>query len=270
MSNHLEKIIEVKRTEVAKLSKDVLAHPSHPLRNILEGKSLPQRKTPSFKESLQGPGLSVIAEIKRRSPSAGRISAIEDPLRLAQTYSAGGASAISVLTDSTFFGGNLDDLHLIATNVSIPILRKDFLIDPLQIAEAVATKASAVLLIVAALDRKLGEMLREVHRMGLEALVEVHDRDELKIALDAGAQIIGVNNRDLSTFKVDLAIAEEMASHIPKGIIKVGESGIRTIEDAARMRNAGYDAILVGQALVSSTEPAEMISAFRKNTIGTG
>ena len=212
--------------------------------------------------ALRGGGLSVIAEVKRRSPSRGVLAAGLDAVSQALIYESAGASAISVLTEPLHFDGSLDDLAEVRDAVSIPVLRKDFLLQPAQVWEARAFGADAVLLIVAVLGRDgLGLMTDAAADAGVDALVEVHDRVEAEIALEAGATMIGVNNRDLATFETDLMVAETTADLVSqRGITTVAESGIHESEDAERMRNAGYDAILVGEALVVATDPAETLA----------
>lgn len=217
-----------------------------------------------FAAALGGPGLSVIAEIKRRSPSAGAINSALDPVSQATKYAAGGAAALSVLTEPFFFGGSLDDLAAARNAVSIPVLRKDFVIDEAQVWEARAAGADAVLLIVAALDPSLLTHLVAVAREArVDALVEVHSEHEVGAALDADASIIGVNNRDLSTFTTDLSVAERLRPLIPDGIATVAESGVTSVEGAARMRRAGYDAVLVGEAVVRHPDPSGFIAQMR-------
>ncbi|MFT4551565.1 MAG: indole-3-glycerol phosphate synthase [Chlamydiales bacterium] len=250
----LNRIIENKHLEIIELEK----------RGPFEVKT----KTPTglFQKSLEAAGLSVIAEIKRRSPSAGVIGEILKPSLLAEKYQKGEASAISVLTDAKAFGGSLEDLEEVATTVGergIPILRKDFIIHPLQLSESAASSATAVLLIVAVLGRETRGMLEQARNLGLEALVEVHDGPELEIALDAGATVIGVNSRNLKTFEVSLANAEQVLKEIPKGIIKVAESGIKSLDDAKRMKDAGCDAVLIGESLVLSDDPTAFIQSIR-------
>jgi indole-3-glycerol phosphate synthase len=240
MSDVLKEILERKKREV-------------------EGLPLPR----GFAESLQQDRLAVIAEIKRKSPSKGILNASLDPVELARKYVAGGASALSVLTDEGF-GGTLHDLRaVIAACPGIPILRKDFIIDVRQINETARAGAHAVLLIVAALKERLPEFIKIVHSYGLEALVEVHDLNELHVAQAAGATLIGVNNRNLSTFEVSLPIAETLAPHFSSGVTKVAESGIQGASDAARMRKAGYHALLVGEALVKSEDPQGLIRELK-------
>lgn len=217
-----------------------------------------------FKQALQSSHLSVIAEIKRKSPSKGIFNLSIDPVRLAKEYVAGGAAAISVLTDETHFGGSLHDLKaIIEACPGIPVLRKDFIIDAKQIYQTARAGAHAVLLIAAVLNDRLPEFVRIAKNYGLEALVEVHDVHELNLAHIAGAEIIGVNNRNLSTFEVSLETSIELASHFSPSIIKVTESGILNVSDASQMRKAGYDAILVGELLVKADNPRTLIEELK-------
>jgi indole-3-glycerol phosphate synthase len=217
-----------------------------------------------FATALSLPGLKVIAEIKRRSPSAGDLAIRLDPTTQAVSYERGGAAAISVLTEPEYFGGSLDDLRAVRHAVSLPILRKDFIVDPRQIAESRSAGADALLLIVAALDvGLLSELLAECQTVGIEALVEAHNIEEAAVAAEVGANIIGVNNRDLKTFRTDLAVAEGVGPSLPQGRVLVAESGVSTPAGAARMADAGYDAILVGEALVTSPDPTALIRDLR-------
>jgi indole-3-glycerol phosphate synthase len=209
----------------------------------------------SFMRALRESPFSVIAEIKRRSPSRGSLATIPDPQLLAKTYEEGNARAISVLTDTDYFGGSPKDLQQVAGTVSIPILRKDFIIDPIQINETAEMGASALLLIVAVLGKETAKFIQKTKDAGLDSLVEVHNKEELDIALEAGAGIIGVNNRNLHTFETSLAISEELSVSIPKGIVSISESGIHTKKEAEQMRSWGYRGILVGRALVESPDP---------------
>jgi len=215
-----------------------------------------------FSTALSGSGLSIIAEVKRRSPSRGVLAAGLDAVSQARIYESAGADAISVLTEPVHFDGSLDDLAEIRDAVSVPVLRKDFLLQPAQVWEARAFGADAVLLIVAILGRDgLQLMLDATADAGVDALVEVHDELEAAIALDAGATLVGVNNRDLTTFETDLAVAERIADVIMQpGITTVAESGIHVSDDAGRMSSAGYDAILVGEALVVAPDPADTLA----------
>jgi indole-3-glycerol phosphate synthase len=202
-------------------------------------------------------GMACIAEFKRRSPSKGFIQREADVSAVLPLYQAGGAAAASVLTDTPFFGGSLDDLRRARAVSQLPLLRKDFIIDPYQVAEARAAGADAVLLIVAALhDQDLRELMAEVHHWGMEALVETHDRDEVERAVAAGARIVGVNHRDLRTFEMDMDLALDMRPIIPADRLLVAESGIRNADDVRRLRAAGVDAILVGETLMAAPDPA--------------
>jgi indole-3-glycerol phosphate synthase len=201
-------------------------------------------------------GIACIAEFKRRSPSKGWIHRDADVAGVAAAYQRGGASAISVLTDTPFFGGALEDLCRARATTDLPILRKDFIIDPYQVAEARAAGADALLLIVAVLgERDLRELLAEARAFGMEALVEAHDAGEVVRAISAGARVIGVNNRDLRTFRVEMDLAVSMRSLVPRECVMVAESGIRTAGDVERLRKAGIEAVLVGEALMRSPDP---------------
>jgi indole-3-glycerol phosphate synthase len=195
--------------------------------------------------------LAVIAEIKKASPSVGLIARSFDPVAIAQNYEQAGAAAISILTDQQFFEGALNHLVDVRRAVELPILRKDFILDEIQIAESTAVGADAILLIVAALvQRHLVDLYAAAACYHLDVLMEVHTRNELDRALDVGAKIIGINNRDLATFDVDLSVTEELCRHVPDDVVLVSESGIKTAEDVARLRGCGVDAILVGEALM--------------------
>ena len=199
----------------------------------------------------EGVRLALIAEIKRRSPSKGDIALQLDAVEQALAYQAAGADAVSVLTEPSRFAGSLDDLRAVTAAVRLPVLRKDFIVDPYQIWEAADAGAAAVLLIVAALpDAELVALLAECHDCGLDALVEVHGADELDRALAVGARLVGINNRNLRTLTVDLAVTEELAGRVPPGVVLVSESGITTADDAWRVARAGANALLVGEGLV--------------------
>jgi indole-3-glycerol phosphate synthase len=217
-----------------------------------------------FAAALAAPGLQVIAEIKRRSPSAGAIRTSVVPAEQAATYERGGAAALSVLTEPDAFGGSLVDLAAARSATTLPVLRKDFTVHPVQVWEARAAGADAVLLIVAALgDDELEVLLGEARRAGLDALVEAHDALEVERARRAGAALIGVNNRDLMTFRTDLATAEALAPALEGVPVRVAESGVSSPDAAARMAAAGYDAILVGEAVMRSDDPADFITRLR-------
>ena len=221
-------------------------------------------EVPSFEAALAAPGLAVIAEVKRRSPSRGALAEALDPADQARRYEGGGAAAISVLTEPHHFDGSNADLEAVGAAVDLPLLRKDFTVSEKQVWEAKAIGASALLLIVSALDQdRLVTFLDLAADIGIDALVEVHDGEEARRARDAGARIVGVNNRDLTTFEVDLARSEELRPLLDDAAVRVAESGIWTAADAARMSNAGYDAVLVGEALVRADDPATLIGALR-------
>jgi indole-3-glycerol phosphate synthase len=201
-------------------------------------------------------GIGCIAEFKRRSPSKGWIDRDANLPSVVSAYERGGAAAISVLTDTPFFGGSLDDLRVARATTRLPILRKDFVIDPYQVTEARAAGADAVLLIVAALrDPELGHLLAEIRRWGMEALVEAHDADEVARAVAVGAKVIGVNHRDLRTFQMNMDLAVDMRKVVPAECVMVAESGIRTAADVQRMRSAGIAAVLVGESLMQAPDP---------------
>lgn len=218
-----------------------------------------------FPAALRGPGLSVIAEVKQRTPSMGVLSDDYRPGELAAQYERGGAAAISVLTNTFGFGGELEHLDGVRAATALPILRKDFITDAYQVVEARAHGADAVLLIVAALQpRELKHLLAVAQHHGLAALVEVHDDAEVRAANLAGATLIGVNHRDLRTFAVDLSLTERLRSRIPRDCVLVAESGVKTREDAQRMRAAGADAVLVGEVLMRASDPAPLIRELRE------
>jgi len=217
-----------------------------------------------FRGALTAPGLQVIAEIKRRSPSAGAIDESLDPAARARSYRDGGAAALSVLTEPDHFGGSLEDLAAARAAAALPALRKDFMLHPAQIWQSAALGADAVLLIVAALtDPDLALLLETAEAAGLAALVEVHTAAESRRAAAHGARLVGVNNRDLATFRVDLATAERLRPLLPDGAVAVAESGVSDPDGAARMAAAGYDAVLVGEALVRAADPGALVARLR-------
>lgn len=217
----------------------------------------------SLRHALTGRTPAVIAECKRRSPSKGVLRDPYDPVAIARGYAAAGAAAISVLTNERFFGGTLGDLRAVRAAVPIPVLRKDFVIDPYQLEEARAAGADAVLLIVAALPAdRLDALHRAALELGLEVLTEVHDERELEVALGIGAAIIGVNNRNLRTFVTDLATSERIAGLVPPGTLLVAESGLRDGADLARLARSGIGAFLVGEAFMTAPEPGTALAAM--------
>jgi len=209
------------------------------------------------------PGLAVIAEVKRSSPSKGALATIEDPAALARQYAAGGATAVSVLTEGRRFGGSLDDLAAVRDAVAIPVLRKDFMVTTYQVTEARAWGADLVLLIVAALSQdELVSMRKHAESLGMTALVEVHDETETQRAVDSGASVIGVNARDLRTLEVDRSTFARLRPLIPDAVVTIAESGVRGIDDVREYAAAGARGVLVGEALVTGGDPAESIRQF--------
>lgn len=205
-------------------------------------------------------GVAVIAELKKASPSRGVIRAEFDPEKLARELETGGAAALSVLTDAEFFQGSVENLQRASASIKLPCLRKDFIVDEHQIVEARANGADAVLLIVAALSQaELTRLARSARQWGMDVLCEVHDKEELGRAVDAGCDLIGVNNRDLRTFKVDLETAVRLSEFIPKHATRVAESGIHSGADIARLRAAGYHAFLIGESLMAAEFPGEAL-----------
>lgn len=260
----LTEIMASKRREIADRMREVSA-------SELEAAAKKAGPHPSFSEALGRPDrLSVIAEMKRRSPSAGAISEGTAATDKAGRYAAAGADAISVLTDGPYFGGSLDDLADItgnfrSANIAVPCLRKDFMVHPVQVIEAIEAGASAILIIVRALtDEEMAALFEAANAAGLDAIFEVHTEPEIERAVKTGARIIGVNNRDLARFKTDLATSETLIPLLPEGTISISESGIFSPTDAARARAAGADAILVGEALMKADDPAALIAAFQK------
>jgi indole-3-glycerol phosphate synthase len=215
---------------------------------------------PSLEAALRKPTVAVIAEVKRRSPSAGVIRDDLDPAERAALYAERGAAAISVLTDGPYFGGSIDDLRTAAARVRVPVLRKDFILDELQILEARAAGAAAVLLIVRALPReRLGALLAATAGQGLEALVEVHNASELDTALEAGARIIGVNSRDLDTFRIETAAAWQLLRRVPSDRVAVAESGMAGEDDVIAAGSHGADAVLIGTALSAAADAGTVL-----------
>jgi len=257
--HYLDQIIQRKMTEV-KLLKDTFNH-SRPAIH-------PAPKNDLFARALRTKPIAVIAEIKRRSPSRGHLNLIENPVELALEYCKGGASAISVLTDNEGFGGSLLDLQHIANAVAekfprVPILRKDFIVDTVQLKESAHAGAHCVLLIARVLKDKLADFIDEATRLGLETLTEVHDEKDIAIANQARAPIVGINHRDLSSFTIDLTISNRLRPLLHKTCLSVAESGIQSAQHADHMQQLGYDAILVGEALVTAKNPAAVIRQMR-------
>ena len=248
--------VEAKRTEVTferlrDAARNVRRNAtSHALRNALSSSDR----------------INIIAEFKRRSPSKGVIRERADPSEIAHEYAAAGAAAISVLTEEDYFDGSLEDLHAIRGAVALPLLRKDFIFEEYQVYETAAAGAAAVLLIVAALDDALLTSLREIaeDELGMDALVEVHDGNEMERAAQCGAKLIGVNNRDLRTFNVSLETSLNLAASAPPGAVLVSESGLRTTEDLVRLAEVGYRGFLIGESLMGAESPREALAALLK------
>ncbi len=211
--------------------------------------------------ALRSPGVGVIAEVKRSSPSRGEMAEIADPAHLAGEYAAGGARCVSVLTERRWFGGSLEDLAAVRAAVTVPVLRKDFVVSSYQVHEARAHGADLVLLIVAALEQNaLTGLLERVESLGMTALVEVHDEEEADRALAAGARVIGVNARNLRTLEIDRTVFERIAPGLPNHVVKVAESGVRGPHDLIKYASAGADAVLVGEGLVTQKSPRDAVA----------
>lgn len=247
----LDEIVATKHTEVAPLRRRW-----QELRAAAESGPAPR----DFAAALQRDDVALISEVKRRSPSAGAIRADVDVEEVGRAYEESGAAAVSVLTDGQYFGGSLADLERVRSAVSLPVLRKDFVVDPVQLWEARAAEADAVLLIVRVLDDALlADLVALAAELGVAALVEVHDGRDLDRAMRAGEGriVVGVNNRDLATFRTELRVSLELAAEVPPESVLVAESGIRTAEDVERLGEAGVDAILVGESLMRARDIAE-------------
>lgn len=249
MSEFLEKILKATRESLESRRKE------RPLSSIRE--NLPIDNKRSLMAAVAAPGVSIIAEIKRASPSKGMIRPDLDVAGTVAAYEQAGARAVSVLTEEEYFYGSLDDLRVARRACGLPLLRKDFIVDRYQVWEAVEAGADAILLIVAALTvEDLELLLGEARLAGLECLVEVHDRSELETALACGAELVGINNRDLKTFKVDLDTTADLIDSVPNSIHLVSESGISTREDITRIASLGVGAVLIGEALMRTDDPA--------------
>lgn len=249
----LERIVASKDAEVAALRRN--------RRALTRAAEEAPPALPVLGPMAASPRVSVFAEVKRRSPGAGPIAPGLDPVALSAAYQAGGARAVSVLTDGPWFGGSLADLEAVAGPRTVPVLRKDFVVDPLQVLEARAAGASLVLLVARILDPVLLADLRAmVHELGMAALVEAHDEREVDQSLKAGARMVGINNRDLASFETRLEVTERLAPRVPDDVLVVSESGIREASDVARAAAAGAAAVLVGEALVRSGDPAQAVA----------
>ncbi|MDP8923422.1 MAG: indole-3-glycerol phosphate synthase TrpC [Chloroflexota bacterium] len=252
----LDEILTHKRAEVAeriaRVPRAALAERAH---------TAPPAR--DFRAALSRPGVSIIAEIKRQSPAKGALRLDMDAPTMARTYAAAGAAAISVLTDERYFNGSDADLVAVRQAVDVPILRKDFVVDPYQVYEARTLGADAILLIVRALNRnEIVELSALADSLGMAALVEAHTAEEVAVALDAGATLVGINNRDLTRMVVDVATTERLRPLVPSGVTLVSESGIRSADDIARLRTIGVDAALVGEALVTAPDAGELLRSL--------
>ncbi len=257
-SNFLEKILAHKQAEVAQRRARL---PETELRHMSRNAAPPLDFLRALRSAER---LAVIAEMKKASPSAGVLRPSFAPLEIAQAYAAAGAEAISVLTDEDFFQGALHHLQSIRPFVNLPLLRKDFIISPYQIHEARAFGADAVLLIAAALSPEtLRHLLEATHELHMHALVEVHEASELEHALAAGARLVGINNRSLKTFQIDLSVTEQLAPMAGEGITLVAESGLRTATEVQRMKAAGVHALLVGTHFMQAHDPGEALREFK-------
>ncbi len=253
----LDEIVAHKRAEVAAR---MSARPAGDVARAAERAGL----TGGFRAALSAPGLAVIGEIKGASPSAGMIRDGFDPVAVARAYGDGGAAALSVLTDAKYFGGSWDALAAVCRATRLPVLCKEFIVDAYQIDEAKAAGAAAVLLIAGILDGpQLRRFLGHARRRGMDALVEVHTADEAAVAVDAGADLIGINNRDLKTLRVDLGTTRRLRPMIPPGVVVVSESGFLTREQVADVEQAGVDAVLIGTSLMASPDPAAKLRELR-------
>jgi len=256
--NILSEIITKKRERV------LASKASVPLEQIqdLAGKVRSEATTHALSNALQGDGIHVIAEFKRRSPSKGIIRPDADLVQIVQGYEAGGATAISVLTEEDYFSGSLDDLRVVKATVTLPVLRKDFVFDEYQVYESAAAGADAILLIVAALDDELLLGLRSLaeDELGLDALVEVHTRDEMRRAVACGARLIGVNNRDLRTFEVSLETSLSLAREAPPDVLLISESGLNDRADLERLHSVGYRGFLIGETLMRAKDPQQALN----------
>ena len=249
----LARIVAHKRNEVAGLRNR---------RAELEQRALHRPPARDFRAALRD--RAIIAEIKKASPSKGVLSADFHPAEIARTYARGGAAALSVLTDREFFQGSLEDLEAARANAAIPVLRKDFIIDEVQVMEAAAHGADAILLIAAILDaRELRDLRELAAKFGMAALVEVHDSEEVKAALASGAEIVGVNNRDLNTFETRVETSARLVQKIAQNVAKVSESGIHSKSDIDRLAEAGFDAFLIGEHLMKSGDAEAALKALR-------
>jgi indole-3-glycerol phosphate synthase len=252
----LDKIIETKKEEVAQLKKEATQAQLQKIIAVL-------KPCLDFRKALKSGACNIIAEVKCASPSRGRLIKDFDPVRIADIYERNGASAISVLTDEKYFAGHKNYLTQIRQKINLPLLRKDFIIDPIQIYETRAIGADAILLIVRALGKKLAEFISLSKELGLNPLVEVHDEEELDLALAVGSEIIGINNRNLDTFITDIETSRKLKARIPAGKIVVAESGISNRKDIESLMDVGINVFLIGEALITAPDIGVKLRAFK-------
>lgn len=260
LPDKLKAIIDYKRDEVAKLKRERTL-------SSLEADAKSASKPRGFADALlriaKEDGNGLICEVKRKSPSAGDISPGRDQVAVARDYEAGGAACISVLTDGPSFGGSLEDMVSVRNAISIPVLRKDFMVDPIQIVEARAAGADAILIIMGAVDNTLAEELHATaDQLGMSVLLEAHDEAELVRALGLPSPLMGVNNRDLRRFTTDLAVTERLSDMVPPGKLLISESGVRTAADITRLRASGARGFLIGESLMRAENPVESVRSL--------
>jgi indole-3-glycerol phosphate synthase len=259
MGSRIENLISYTRDEVENRKRDV------PVSELEQRIAASSHEGKPFSEALVRPGLSVIAEHKRRSPSSGEIRAGSDVAEIVQAYERGGAAALSILTDHKHFGGSLDDLDAGRAATGLPILAKNFHIDPYQLFESAAHGADAILIVVASVsERRLAQLYDEAQALDLDVLVEVHNEEELELALEIEPEIVGINNRDLATFEIDTETTFKLMADVPVGITVVAESGISNLEQIERLDDAGVDAVLIGEAFMSAPDVEEACRAFTR------
>ncbi len=254
----LDTIVSYKKKEIEKLKSrvSVSLNNQYPEYN--------NRKN-NFTVSMKMPGISIIAEIKRKSPSAGNFKKNFDPVRIAIEYEKNGADGISVLTDKKFFGGETKHLSFLKDNIKLPVLRKDFIIDPYQLHESKILGADCILLIARILEEKrLKEFISITRNLGMSSLVEVHSRQEIEKSIACGAEIIGINNRDLSTFEVNIEKSLQLAALIPDHIVKISESGIHHASQVKKLYESGFDGVLIGETFMRSEEPGKLIQQWKR------
>ncbi len=253
MRTFLQQVVEEIESDLVRRKREVSA-------DVLRSRLGPAPRDRPFSEALIAEGIGIIAEMKRASPSRGSIRPGASAREVVTAYERAGASAVSVLTEKRHFGGSLDDLAEARASCRVPLLRKDFVVDEYQLIEARVAGADAVLLIVAALpEGRLGELIAAAGELGLDCLVEVHDEDEVEAAVEAEAEVIGINNRDLHSLQVDIETSFRLLAEVPAGTVVVAESGIRAREEVERLERSGVDAILVGETLMLADDPAQAI-----------